>query len=558
MVGDFQERQLMRRLPLLVLLLCVPAHAATYYASSSGTATTGCTSANCSPNPCCKPSELLDGAGDASCGDTVVFEDGIYTGTGYMVLVPAGAFACGSGTELTISAENDGGVIINGEFSRNPIHIINNNYIIVEGFNAHSGTNYVCRGDPDSDNLIFRRLVGWDTKDMNSAVFSIQGDNNLFEDTAGFGVARKIYSFQGGNNTTCRRCWGRWEASTNQGPKLAITMWYNNTGTVCENCVMTWDNGSMPSTYNLQNNGAQISGPHSGCTGLDQAYGVIARDQYSGVDDMNAQVYGSIAYVYGATSGTYNCFDASTTWFLGLKDDVQLLDVVAYVDPSNSNWDSRFPFRLANGADGTALSITDASSVGVAADSIHGDWVQTDVDHASTVGGLTDTIWDGTTGAEICYEYVDGSKAAANALWPWPMDDRIADATDSSETWQAGHASHSHKLATDCDGSTCNQESVNDPHAAMASVTDTMTTIFGALPAACSDDVPPPAECGNDIIEGAELCDGPTLTEDCTDQGFTCGVLLCNESCDGYITSQCTNSCLTITIGVTIEGLTVD
>jgi len=51
---------------------------------------------------------------------------------------------------------------------------------------------------------------------------------------------------------------------------------------------------------------------------------------------------------------------------------------------------------------------------------------------------------------------------------------------------------------------------------------------------------PAPPVCGNNVIEGAEVCDGTSLAgETCFSQGFHIGTLTCNASCTGYATSQC-------------------
>ncbi|MDA3863996.1 MAG: DUF4215 domain-containing protein [Deltaproteobacteria bacterium] len=50
--------------------------------------------------------------------------------------------------------------------------------------------------------------------------------------------------------------------------------------------------------------------------------------------------------------------------------------------------------------------------------------------------------------------------------------------------------------------------------------------------------------CGNDFIEGDEVCDGTALDEnDCTTIGenFVGGILACNQSCDAWDTSKCTS-----------------
>lgn len=50
----------------------------------------------------------------------------------------------------------------------------------------------------------------------------------------------------------------------------------------------------------------------------------------------------------------------------------------------------------------------------------------------------------------------------------------------------------------------------------------------------------PGYECGNDEIEGDEVCDGADLDNlGCASQGFDGGVLTCEDDCSGYDTSAC-------------------
>ena len=54
------------------------------------------------------------------------------------------------------------------------------------------------------------------------------------------------------------------------------------------------------------------------------------------------------------------------------------------------------------------------------------------------------------------------------------------------------------------------------------------------------------AVCGNNIIEGDEVCDGTELAgEDCTTQGFSEGTLACLPDCTGFDTSNCTGGVCT-------------
>jgi hypothetical protein len=46
--------------------------------------------------------------------------------------------------------------------------------------------------------------------------------------------------------------------------------------------------------------------------------------------------------------------------------------------------------------------------------------------------------------------------------------------------------------------------------------------------------------CGNNVIEGTEVCDGSALAgKACTDFGYLGGILLCNAGCTGYLTKGC-------------------
>lgn len=65
---------------------------------------------------------------------------------------------------------------------------------------------------------------------------------------------------------------------------------------------------------------------------------------------------------------------------------------------------------------------------------------------------------------------------------------------------------------------------------------------------ACADDCAavvtrgctPGGQCGNDAIDGDEVCDGTDLDgEDCASQGFDSGALSCDKNCGAFDTSDC-------------------
>lgn len=58
----------------------------------------------------------------------------------------------------------------------------------------------------------------------------------------------------------------------------------------------------------------------------------------------------------------------------------------------------------------------------------------------------------------------------------------------------------------------------------------------------CPQDCPVPG-CGNDLVDGYDLCDGQDLAgHDCVSRGFTGGTLACLADCSGFDTSGC-NTC---------------
>ncbi len=157
------------------------------------------------------------------------------------------------GSPITIRALHDGKVLIDGEAGQRPVLLDRNDWLVIDGIDACCSSASVIELVHSGNNVV-RRVVGWDAKDGNGGIFGAHYATgpNLFEDVAGFGTARKIFSVsQGGNDTTVRRAWGRWEKSTAIGPKLTYSLAYNSYRMTCENCLGTWSGQGMPETYVL-------------------------------------------------------------------------------------------------------------------------------------------------------------------------------------------------------------------------------------------------------------------------------------------------------------------
>ena len=161
-------------------------------------------------------------------GSVLCMLDGRYTGGDSMILPPSSLKGSSSGGRIVVRALNDGKVLIDGEGAREPVKL--GAWFHLEGVNACCSRRSVVIAN--EDHTIVRRVVAWDAADGNNNIFASHGSQFVvFEDVAGFGIARKVMSFsQNGNNGTLRRVWARWEGSHTQGPKLGITMAYNNYG----------------------------------------------------------------------------------------------------------------------------------------------------------------------------------------------------------------------------------------------------------------------------------------------------------------------------------------
>src|SRR6185436_1220488 len=209
--------------------------ACTHYASPSGTGS-GTSSS---------PFKIASFWGVAKPGTTLCLLDGEYTGSASMINPPKNLSGSAS-AKITVQALNDGKVRINGQGSYYPVQLSYNNYFVIEGINASNSAASVVSISYSNNNIV-RRVAAWDAADGNHSIFGIHNSTyNLLEDVAGWGIARKIYeSSQGGNYTTIRRAWGRWEGSHVVGPKMTYTLAYNNTNMIVENALGTWSGERM-------------------------------------------------------------------------------------------------------------------------------------------------------------------------------------------------------------------------------------------------------------------------------------------------------------------------
>ena len=362
-------------------------------------------------------------------GKTLCLLDGTYTGRSSMI-GGLGTTADGKrGTQtapITIRALDEGMVLIDGQGVRTPIWLYDNNWTIIEGVNARNGNNDPRMGGSvvkiSAGNTIVRRVVAWDAGDTNSPIVGVTGDQNLLEDVAAFGIGRKVFdAAQGGDFTTCRRCWGRWEGSHFLGPKHTFTLTYNNFDMTIENSIGTWSGEKMMESYTLKCNPGDPA-PDCGKTysnyDVDQPYGIFTQDRLDGSNKIaNSKILGSIAYITASDT-----FKPGKLIGLGSFGSLEITNSAAYIQPDA--YSGVKTIQLNSGL--SNLVASNLTSVGGAGMTISSQWLQSNTEHGSTTSEVSN-VYTGTGGAKICKQY--RNRVLTNEpLWPWPMDQRIHDA----------------------------------------------------------------------------------------------------------------------------------
>jgi len=388
-------------------------------------------------------------------GDIVTMLNGTYRGANH--LLDIGAFASGksgsNGIPITVRAQNDGAVLIDGQGTALPCYLNGNEWWVFEGFNcAESNQSVVLLFE--SNNNIYRRICAWNAGGSNDHVWNIwNGNDNLFEDICGFGNGRTILTEFSDDATTMRniyrRFWARWEGwrAGTGGPYLVWQMNYGTLGNyLVENGIGVWG-GGRPTGGNpgavikvLANSGMAFNGGADG-------------------HPAGARLLGTLVYGYSAAS-----IVPSVGWLNAVSGGrITLQDVVVL--------DSGFNFphgpvyaSCVDAGDCPNAVINRVTTVRGAVASTVGDaWSVTGFQEAPSLS-QRDPYNTGTSEASLCYRYIDGVRTGT-PLWPWPMDDRIKAALElAGSSPLAGSAA---------------------PGYAAGTVTSEVASNLGPIPAAC-------------------------------------------------------------------------
>ena len=388
----------------------------THYASPNGSGS-GVSSS--------QPFQIADFWRRAKPGYVLCLMDGRYTGASSMI-DPPGNLDGTPAAPITVRALNDGAVTISGQSTHYPVRLRRNDYFVLEGFNAHDSKGTVVEISRSSHNTL-RRIAAWDAAEGNHNIFGIhRGMHNLLEDVAGWGIARKVFSAsQGGDNTTIRRAWGRWEGSHVVGPKMTYSLTYNNHHLLCENCIGTWSGERIQQSSTLMNyQGQPWTGTGAGIYSdyrVNQPYGIFAVDRLDRDKHAHAKLLGSIAYVRRDDR-----FAAPQAVFVTKLNSLEIAHTVVYIEPGAHSQVRRFALHNLSGAEGNNLLAQHLTGIGGSGSVFGSAWKKLNIVEGPTPT-VVPNVFTSSNGARLCHRYKDGV-LTAEALWPWPMNRRIIDA----------------------------------------------------------------------------------------------------------------------------------
>lgn len=352
-------------------------------------------------------------------GDTLILLDGTY----FQPLEPNGHNGT-SDAPITVRAQHDGMVTIDGQGSSIPVHLYRD-YYVVEGIVARNGSHAVYFVSGSHNTL--RRVSGYHADpDDNSDVYAIfDSHNNLLEDCIAAGSGRKMIMIYRGGNNTIRRCfadWQRWDGRD----------W-------CDD----WPWGDNIQIYNSDNNIIENSIGY----GSVPVWSIAVQANAPNVSAIGNQILGSISIYAGMNH------DGSVKEWPHMRP--QPTDCTALRD---FHWPSqRAGFALYGNGLITDNSFRDIFAWGSAGlgltvilEGVHGNnradhvtLLNNGLDNPPGWGGIgaelrpeENDLWDerdefwveewdeSGEGARLDNRYVDGT-LTETPLWPWPMEDRV-------------------------------------------------------------------------------------------------------------------------------------
>lgn len=411
---------------LILLLLAISTEiATTYYASPTGVGST-CSLAS--------PGTAVACLAVASGGDTLILKNGTYTGDSGMLHPPTNRSGT-AGNVITVTAETDGGVLIDGQGARIPVLWDHNDYWTVSGINAANSSSDVMSIYPGSDNNIFSRICAWNANpDGNFLVWQFwQANNNLAVDTCAFGTGRKMYASFEMSGLTIRRPFAMWNhINVDTGPFIVYSLFYDSDHVIIENPIGTRDEDA--DSFDM------------GAT--DQ--GIFSADRLDEYNDceLHSGYYGGLALILNTQNIIQNDNHGGEIHGSQVAGNITFQDDLLYITPGShptlrrilmAQYDSTFTGGCAATTLTANRKMTNVTTIGqgdgsfpnlIDTSSPNNGWTNTNYTDVNSIGaiypGSGETLYVGSNGTKLRCQYINGTLSSPCVpLWPWPMNERI-------------------------------------------------------------------------------------------------------------------------------------
>ncbi|MFA6257798.1 MAG: peptidoglycan-binding protein [Candidatus Paceibacterota bacterium] len=437
--------------------------AATYYVSPSGSG------ASCSS---VAPCVLASGLSKLVAGDTLILKDGTYY---------SGIAIGSSGTSsspITIKAENDGMVNVDGQGQREPLVIAGKSYVDVEGIVFRNAIYDVIKVSGGSSHINLRRLSAYNAGNGNYHLFLIWNSSYVL-------VEDSVASQTSGSNKSGRYCFISHAGANHNTFRRNYCDYFSHTGGGGP-CSAAVDYGG---SYDLwENNVFDVSKMPAGCSNVSYQFAIFGEGLYN--DTSHNKWYGNVAIggpniekvVLGETDGAAHSiknWEFYDNVFINAKEGVANIgaaDGAGWIFKNNTVANMSQAEGLWSLGSGATISATNnsflSSATGVRTG--NGGALTSRYNNFSAIGTqysgtINDKMGDKTlapvyntaaygkgaylmpssslngqgengvnVGAEILYQYQNGQKTST-PLWPWPMEDRIKnEISGNSVTYEYG------------------------------------------------------------------------------------------------------------------------
>jgi hypothetical protein len=346
------------------------------------------------------------------------------------MIVPPSGLSGTQGRPITVRALNDGAVLIDGQWQRNPVELNNNNWFVLEGFNAKNGYDGGVEFTGSHDNVV-RRVVVWDThiaRNRNTTRI-IGSSRNLFEDVGIFGTGRKgLNPYGSSSQNVFRRVWVRFEGSITEGPKFGISTEYGSSkNNRFENVLVTWSAESMPQSYTLTDgSGNPIAGRTYTNYEVQNSGGLVGKDSKASDPCTEVKLLGVLAYLKASdrwpnkSSGAHGMISQGGSG----QSCVQIHHTLAVRDGSHPEASRIFGFGHSSSS---STNNVQSRSTSISAGNIFGTFSVGTLSKGASIEAIASPWTSNASGANLCYRY-----GTNTPLWPWPMNTRIKNATASA------------------------------------------------------------------------------------------------------------------------------